>query len=44
MDEDEDRPDGVPAPREGGREYLGHHVVPAPRTAPALECLPRPGR
>lgn len=44
MDQDEDRPYGVPAPREGGREYPRHLVVPAPRTAPELERLPRPGR
>lgn len=35
--DDEDR---VPAPREGGREFSGHPYVPAPRAAPALECLP----
>lgn len=39
--DDEDRPPRVPAPREGGREDVGHPVVPAPRAVPALECLPR---
>jgi hypothetical protein len=44
MDEDEDRSPGVPGPRQGGHEFPGHPVVPAPRAAPALECLLRPDR
>ena len=42
MDEDEDRPPRIPAPRRGGHDDPGHPVVPAPRRAPALECIPHP--
>lgn len=41
MDEDEDLPPRVPAPREGGLDEGEAPSIPAPRAAPALECLPR---
>ena len=46
MDPDQDQPRRVPAPRDGGRDTgcdsgeAWFPVVPAPRRAPSLECLP----